>query len=312
MNLQAVSQRLRDVLPLPAARRGVGIECIGLSYDAQRTLVATLDHLSSLLAVKLELRPHSGDIVFVDSVMASGVAPHQLAQAYGHRPLVAVANRDLPEAEALTPYHLGSDLRQSELLQLLRTIPVVRQHNAVQRKQDRRQAWLAELADWPDDEASFVRQLLTGMLLPETPPLQASYPSGDSIGVDFLRGEVRMDACAWERLCVAQELPTLPGAPPRHNALRLDLDKVVWAVGLASARRALLGAAPQWRHASVKAAGRPSLRRYSLRPSHLALAEHLLEGSTTPARLQAQARVSEADLRAFLQAGLFVGFVYWG
>lgn len=312
MPLQRLGRTLRQMIPALAPRDQLVVECVGLSGDAETALQSRLDQLSSLLSVSLRFSSGDGDIVFVDSALAGTMPSDLLAQAFGHRPVVAVASDARADLATATPYLVSGELRPSELLQTLRTIPLVRKQPASARKIDARRAWLAAMDGWKSTEAAFVRDLLTGMLLPESPALAASWGPGENVMVDFLRGQVRIDASAWERLCVRHELPGRPGETVRHNALSLDLDRVVWATGAACAMRPLLGADPQrWRAQRIKAAGRTSLRRYSLKPSHLTMAELLVQRPMTPLELMQRSRVSESDLRAFLQASLFVGLTYW-
>lgn len=163
---------------------------------------------------------------------------------------------------------------------------------------------------------SFVVELVNRWNDRRSPILLASYAADASLQVDFQRREVRADAGAWERLQARRELPQWvdPGAwlhEPSYRAKVYGLEALVWAVGLASAHLPLLGAPAAWRNAGLRGRGWQDLPLFSRAPVHLHLAELVSQGETTPKQLRSASHVDERELRAFLQAGLFLRLLEW-
>ena len=148
------------------------------------------------------------------------------------------------------------------------------------------------------------------------PPLAARYDDGSLLWFDFAARAVIVEPKAWVRLRAQRELPGLVTEPVEPTALSAkattqDLDAVTWACGLAAHALPLLGAPLAWQRASLRPQGRLRLAELSRMPAHLHLCEVLACGSSTPAALRRATRVDVTELRAFLQAALFVQAVRW-
>lgn len=162
----------------------------------------------------------------------------------------------------------------------------------------------------------FVAELLRCYGDRSAPVLIAGYSSGGSLLIDFKRHQVIADEGAWARLRAQRELPRGADAAFEPSVLTpqaktYDLDTLVWSCGLAAAALPLLDAPDAWRHARICSRGSQHFRALSRVPAHLHLADLLAAGATTPEQLRRATRVDLRDLRAFLQAGLFVQALRW-
>ena len=172
-----------------------------------------------------------------------------------------------------------------------------------------------------DDDAVAALPAFTAALLRhwgdrEAPCLLAGYGDGAALLIDFARGEVMADASAWERLVARRELPQLASETfavegPTHRAKLYRIECLVWAAGVASAALPLLGAPAAWSRACIAARGALQWRRFTRAPAQLHLADEVACGATTPAQLRRATRVDVRELRAFLQAGLFLRLLQW-
>jgi hypothetical protein len=162
----------------------------------------------------------------------------------------------------------------------------------------------------------FVAELLRRRDDRQSPCLLAGYADGESLLIDFERGEVIADPGAWEHLRARRELPRIADGTFRpagltHRAKIQRIDALMWATGLAAADMPLLGVAAAWRDERIGSRGGLHLQAFSRAPAHLHLVELLARGHTTPATLRRATRVDERELRAFLQGGLFLGLLEW-
>ncbi|HET9823644.1 MAG TPA: hypothetical protein VFQ16_17645 [Burkholderiaceae bacterium] len=162
----------------------------------------------------------------------------------------------------------------------------------------------------------FAGELLRRMGNRNAPPMVARYDDGSQMWFDFAAHAVIVEPQAWVRLRAQRTLPSLVEEPVDATALSAkattqDLDAVAWACGLAAHALPLLGARQDWRQARLRPQGRLRLAELSRMPAHLHLCEVLACGTTTPDALRRATRVDVAELRAFLQAALFVQAVTW-
>ncbi len=139
---------------------------------------------------------------------------------------------------------------------------------------------------------------------------------GAAFVIDFALQHVLADRRAWERLLACGELPSqgtgsfaLDG--PSYLCKLHPIESLIWAVGLASANLPLLGAPIAWRSARLLSRGWEQFPDLCRAPAHLHLAELASQGETTPDQLRHATRVGEGDLRAFLQAALFLRLLEW-
>jgi hypothetical protein len=162
----------------------------------------------------------------------------------------------------------------------------------------------------------FVAELLRGYGDRAAPVLIAGYVNGESLLIDFKRHELIADDGAWAQLRAQRELPRLADGAfePRGltpQAKTHDLDALVWSCGLAAGALPLLDAPDAWRHARIVGRSTAHFRALSRVPVHLHLADLIAAGDTTPEHLRRATRVDLRELRAFLQAGLFVQALQW-
>lgn len=180
---------------------------------------------------------------------------------------------------------------------------------------------VAPIALPPDDALlqsapPFVGELVRNWQDRKHPCLFAGYEDGSSLVVDFKLQQVRADATAWERLLARGELPRLgdgsfPLDAPSYLSKEHPLASLIWAVGLASGSLPLLGAPTEWRSARLISRDWRPLPRLSRAPAHLHLATLAAQTEVTPEQLRLATRVDERDLRAFLQAALFLRLLEW-
>jgi hypothetical protein len=158
-----------------------------------------------------------------------------------------------------------------------------------------------------------VDDMLRGLADPTQPRLWLGYGPAACLEVDFETALVRMDPAAEQQLRIAGELPSRApaGAVPGLRAVERALDQTVWDLGLACGGYRLLRQPHDWWHAPLVAVGEVALERYSRMPRHLTLARCVQRGPATPSALRRHALISVAELRAFLQACLFLGLLDW-
>ncbi|MDH4052490.1 MAG: hypothetical protein OEU93_13030 [Rubrivivax sp.] len=345
MSLESLLNALRHRL---APRRGgqaqVRLQYLGMSDADLQALRPLLDGVARHLGLTLALDAGAGDIVVVERGFASHVS-RQVLQAYCEdRPMVAI---DVSEATGhpLEVMLERFEERQQDLLRQLREIPLVRQRASRWGTLDGPQAdartepsaavrrgsgqpTLFESGFDPsfdsrlDEEdlpaliaghRQLVDNMLRGLADPTQPRLWLGYGPGACLEVDFEAALVRMDPAAEQQLRIAGELPSRapPGAVPGPRAVERALDQTVWDLGLACGGYRLLRQPHDWWHVPLVAGGEMALERYSRMPRHLALARRLQRGPATPSALRRHALISVNELRAFVQACLFLGLLDW-
>lgn len=301
-------------MPLLGSRRStfgaVKVGVVGLSEAAVSALDEALQRASAQASMEFVLHDGRGEVTLVDADLAADLTPQEWRTLFAGQPAVAVVARDRFLGELATPYRVSSDFDDVELLATLSSIPEVRLRGArssAERPLDT--AWLRAASP-------FTAELLGHWGNPMASCLLAGYGDGRSVLVDFARGEVIADPQAWELLLARRELPRLEdveykpaGLTPRAKVHRIE--SMLWAVGLASGKLPLLGAPPAWRRARLAAPGWMHLQQFSRVPVHLELAERIEREAVTPAELRRSCRVDELELRAFLQAGLFLRLFDW-
>jgi hypothetical protein len=341
MSTLALWEVLREKLAASAARkRGVVLQHLGLSDDEVQALRPLLDKLGERLALRLELHSHAGDIVLLDGDFAARVSP-QLLQAFNEdRPVVLIASpqgddgRLLPAAEAF-------ERRQQDLLRQLREIAVVRRRSAHWGPSGWAPAALGadeggarpsgsatsgfdsdfdsnfdadQLAAERLDDArrALLQAVLRGALDASAPRLSASYGPAANLLFDFGLGVVTIDALARRQLRVHRELPlAAPGARPQADATVHEIDEVLWDLGLASGRFALLDEPADWWHAALQSPPSAHIARYTRMPRHLEMARRLQAAPVTASDLRRDVLVGVAELRSFVQACLFLRLAQW-
>ena len=162
-------------------------------------------------------------------------------------------------------------------------------------------------------QRALVDRMLQGWLDPGAPPLRARYSDGALLHVDCAARLVTLDPLAQQGLRVRRELPRVDdGAPPPgEHAMVHDLDEVVWHLGLACGRFALLGQPDDAWHAMLLDVDVGQVERHSRQPRHLELMRRLQQGAASPSVLRRHVRIGVPELRGFLQACLFLGLVHW-
>jgi len=303
-------QTLRLAARRPRANATLRVAVVGLSAAVVATLDQALKLASCQAPIDFELSDERSHVALVDAHLAADLNDDEWRTLFGQRPVVAVSEPGQQVAQTRTPYQMSSRFDDGELLSTLNSIPEVRLRGA--RQQARTPLAGELLAAAPP----IVVELLRRYDDAGAPFLLAGYGDGPSMLIDFARAEVMADPQAWERVQAQRELPrsadgAFAPAGLSHGAKAQRLESLVWAVGLACAELPLHNAPAAWREARLASQGWLHLKAFSRMPVHLHMAERLAQGDTTPAELRRSTRVDEAELRAFVQAGLFLNLLHW-
>jgi hypothetical protein len=155
--------------------------------------------------------------------------------------------------------------------------------------------------------------LLSGRADAGLPVFSASYGADANLVFDFQTRLAFVDPQAQRQLRVHRELPQpAPGARTQSEAIVRELDETLWDIGIAASPYPLLDAPADWWRTPLHWAVDARIEPLSRIPRHIDLARCLVEGPVSPSDLRRCARVSVADLRSFIQAGLMVGLMAWG
>ena len=92
----------------------IAIECVGLSDATMTTLNSALDNIRGLIAARITLREHHGDVALVDARLAAGLSGAEWCARFGRRPVVAVVDRARQAHNLPTLYRISSDFHESE------------------------------------------------------------------------------------------------------------------------------------------------------------------------------------------------------
>jgi hypothetical protein len=334
-----LTQRRQQEPAQPSAPDAVVLHCFGVDVDDWQQLQQQADLLTEALGLPVQLAQHEGDIVLVDDAMQRSTSLAVLEALIEERPRL-VLRRAVPAiapstAPSTTQPAAGPDI--DDLLAQMRRLRGAPSWRRVA-------AWLASGAKaigddmptqpadsgydsgfnsrWPDAAlapeqadpatAEFLHALHAAKLDPSTAPFGAVYGDGGVLQIDAAAGRARCDADAWLNLRLLGRLPRLQAdAQPSGEFAEHELDQVLWLLGLAAADLPLLKAPEDWWHAPITAVQLPAVGRYTLKPAHLAMARVLARGGVTPSQLRRECRVSERELRGFLQACLFLCLVWW-
>jgi hypothetical protein len=159
---------------------------------------------------------------------------------------------------------------------------------------------------------ALVAHVLRGLHDDSTEVLLAGYGPQAALRMDFAARLVLLDPQALQGLRVRRELPRLDdSAGLTDQAVVHDLDEIVWHLGLACGRYALLQAPADYWHARLTGTAAHQIERYSRQPRHLELMRRLQQGPASPSELRRHVRIQVADLLCFLQACLFLGILHW-
>ena len=303
----------------------LGFECSDLG-----TLPALLDEVGRELGVDLKLDGISGDVVLAKQAFIARVAPQVLNAFLEDRPLLTIAGVQASAADAAgtataaEARRLHAELvRQLQHLQGLQGLGEIRRaapdvpstvpaSDFDSQFDTRQHADQLAQADLDPDRAQLLNLLRRGLVDPSQPGLSAGYGRQAALLIDFATGVALVDELADQRLRVTRDVPYLArGAAPGPQAKSRELDLVVWDIALAAGGFRLLNSPVNWWHTPLMAQPQLNVSRYTLLPQHLELARHLAHGPVSPAELRRRCRLSLADLRGFLQAGLFLGLLHW-
>ncbi len=159
---------------------------------------------------------------------------------------------------------------------------------------------------------ALVAHALRGLHDDSTDVLLAGYGPQAALRMDFAARLVSLDPQALQGLRVRREPPRLDGsAGLTDQAVVHDLDEIVWHLGLACGRYALLQAPADYWHARLVDVDADQIERYSRQPRHLELMRRLQQGPASPSELRRHVRIQVAELLCFLQACLFLGLLRW-
>jgi hypothetical protein len=339
MSTLAIWQALRAKLGA-GHKRGIVLHYLGLSDDEVEALRPVLDKLGERLALRLELQSHAGDIVLLDVDFAARVSPQLLHAFNEDRPVVLIASPLGDDGRFLSATEVF-ERRQQELLRQLREIPVVRRRSAhwgpsgwapgvpgADEGGARPAGGFASAFDsdfdstldadqlnaeqLDDARRGLLQAVLRGALDVSAASLAAGYGPAANMWFDFRQGVVTIDLVARQHLRVHRELPlAAPGARPQAEATVHELDEVLWDLGLASGRFALLDEPADWWHAELLSPPSARVARYTRLPRHLEMARRLQASPTTPSDLRRHGLVGVAEIRSFVQACLFLRLAQW-
>lgn len=305
----ATTRLLPSMTSRPSAVLCVGV--IGLSRSRINTLHLAMERAARRVGRPYKVVEGRGDLTLVDAHLAADLSGDEWSTLFGDGPVVAVVDTGATVPGLPTPHRLTSSFGEDELLHSL----------------DKVVGWRAEPVRTPHTDrvalgtlrqaSPFAADLLRRCGDRRAPALLAGYPNGGgSILFDFARQEARAGDRVWERLRGAQELPRMADGDFRPEPLSQttrtrDLASTLWACGLAARRLALVGAPAQWQRVPLQARGVQDLRAYTCTPLHLHLIDLLDAGPLTPSELCRASGEAGSDLRAFLQAGLFLQVLSW-
>lgn len=313
-------------------RSEIAVQALGLAERDFPTLRSMLSKIGLRLGIRLELRHESADVLLLGTPYASRAGPDPRDTRGQGRPVLAIETVDGRLVENSATLHVIGR-RKGDLLRQFMDLALVRQSSPYWRDSN----WTSELGQLAPpalsvhehfelvfedsralleevDEAhlEFVQALLTATSDPMRPRLCASYGPGANLALDFGTGLVTIDRQALHFLRVRGELPApAPGAAPQADAVVRKLDETLWDIGLSAGRLSLLDQPENWRETALESMSAAQVDRYSRNPRHLDLARHLAHGPATPTELRRHARLSEDELRGFIQAGLFLGLLRW-
>lgn len=317
---------LRALLPTSVQpTRALVVQHLGFECSDLDTLPSVLDEVGRELGVELRLDGVSGDVVLASEDFVSRVAPQVLHAFLEERPMLTLAATPLASRDARRrAQHLHGELvRQLQTLGETRraaaaTTPPAEGPTTVPNSgfdsnfDSRQHADQLVENELDPDRAELLNILRRGLVDPTQPVLMAAYGRKAAMWIDFATGVARIDDLADQRLRVTREVPYLArAASPDAKAKTRDLDQVVWDIAVAAGDFRLLHSPVNWWHTPLIAQPRLSVARYTLLPQHLEMARCLAAGPIAPADLRRRCRVSLGDLRAFLQALLFLGLAYW-
>lgn len=329
-----LAQLRRQEPALPAAPDAVVLHCFGIDVDDWQQLQQHAGAMAEALGLQVRLAQHEGEIVLVDDAMQRSTSLAVLEALIEERPRLVL--RRVSEAAATA----GQPARSLDIADLLAQMLRLRDTASLRRAASRAAAGATGSGDdtptlpadsgydsgfnsrWPDAAlapeeaepatAAFLHALHAAKLDPTSAPFGAVYGDGGVLQIDPAAGRARFDADAWLNLRLLGRLPCLQ-ADAQHSGefAEHELDQVLWLLGLAAADLPLLEEPEDWWHAPVTPVHLTSIGRYTLKPAHLAMARVLARGGVTPSQLRRECRVSERELRAFLQACLFLCLVWW-
>lgn len=330
MNIAPIRRVLQALLPGVAAdRRVLTVQHLGFACSELETLPAVLDEVGRELGVSLALDGVHGDVVLAEEGFVTRVSPQVLNAFLEDRPLVVITR---PGAA------LGDEARRharglhGELVRQLRglsdgldtahsvpaAVPAASAAGAGfdsgfdSRFDSRLNADRLAEGELDPDRAELLNVLRRGLVDPSAPPLRAGYGHRAALSIDFATGVAHLDELAEQHLRVTREVPYLSrGADPGPRARLRDLDLVVWDIALAAGGFRLLHSPVNWWRTPLLLSPQARLGRYTALPQHLEMARVLAAGPISPAELRRRCRVGITDLRAFLQASLFLGLLHW-
>ncbi|MFT3817737.1 MAG: hypothetical protein QM750_08955 [Rubrivivax sp.] len=323
---------LRALLPGSEPRRpALVVQHLGFECTDLDTLPAMLDEVGRELGVDLKLDGVSGDVVLAKQAFVSRVAPQVLNAFLEDRPLLTIAGVQAAAADGGGSAEARREARRlhAELVRQLQSVQGLHGLGEIRRAapelpstvpasgfdsqfDTRQHAEQLSQADLDPDRAQLLNLLRRGLVDPSQPSLSAGYGRQAALLIDFSTGITLVDELADQHLRVTRDVPYLArGAAPGPQAKSRELDLVVWDIALAAGGFRLLNSPVNWWHTPLMAQPQLDVSRYTLLPQHLELARHLAEGPVSPADLRRRCRVTLANLRGFLQAGLFLGLLHW-
>ncbi|MEN9629006.1 MAG: hypothetical protein RJA10_2233 [Pseudomonadota bacterium] len=322
MNTNTIRRAIRALWPARAeADSPWVVQPIGFDDDHLPWLSTVLERAGEVLGRPLVLDRGRGDLVLAEQAFVEQVTPQVLNAFVDERPLVTLG---LSSVERADPVRRASQAH-GELVRQLRALhqperaasrqapSTLSPASGFDSQFDSRHpdARLKE-AELDPDRAELLNTLRRGLVDPSQPPLRAGYGPQASLVIDFAAGVAMVDLLADQRLRLAREVPYLSlGAQVVDGAGQRELDLVVWDIAMAAGGFRLLHSPVNWWRAPLIARPKLDISRFSLRPHHRDMARCLAQGPTSPADLRRLSRVGLVDLRAFLQACLFLGLVYW-
>lgn len=326
MNIAPIRRVLQALLPAVGGdRRVLTVQHLGFACSELETLPAVLDEVGRELGVSLALDGVNGDVVLAEEGFVTRVSPQVLNAFLEDRPLVVVTRPGVV---------LGDEARRharslhGELVRQLRALSDGR--DAVHRAPAGPPAEPAVASDFDSgfdsrlnperlaegeldpDRAQLLNVLRRGLVDPSEPPLRAGYGHGAALTIDFATGVAHIDELAEQHLRVMRDVPYLSrGADTGARARQRELDLVVWDIALAAGGFRLLHSPVNWWRTPLLLSPQARMGRYTALPPHLEMARVLAAGPVSPAELRRRCRVGIGDLRAFLQACLFLGLLHW-
>lgn len=303
------------------------LQCMGVDDAALAELQARLGQVESRLGLRLRLSEDPGDAVLVDDAVMRSVSPWVLDAVCEGRLRLVLRRTGPPTAAAVRGVDLEdlvAQLRQLRGQAALgpegRFLPS-RSFDAAETQPEAADSGFDPAFDsrWPLDAAQpsaaaavFFEAMLRLRTDPTAPPLQAAWPGGGVLILDGSKGMAWFDADGWMNLRLHEPLPRLQAdVTPRGELAELELDRVLWMLGLAAEELPLLDAPADGWHAPLVPVHLQGIGRHTMQPRHLAMAHVLSRGGVTPSQLRREGQVSARQLRRFLQACLVLGLVAW-